>query len=271
MPRLDVSLQCSSGTFVKTKQLTCTLWWLIWLISSTSVWSQSVPPSGRLIPFIWSIKVSKSSLHLSQIWAFYGVQPKEQVRSFYFLRKFWTALLGYKDLLPGLQIQRECFSTFSGIWSFELQWQMPTLQRSFGSFAAFSVEAWLDDNNKSEVKKNARHYFWWNYLPNKDQNKKSNPSTLLLRLLRSLRWLYKTHTMCFEGGDTFGAQAHDFGAKNIDIQFFWNFSAWYCPTPAIRTSIKSALNSLFSAVDYINHCYLNEKRGNPMNSQTSIP
>jgi len=30
---------------------------------------------------------------------------------------------------------------------------MPTLQRSFGSFAAFSVEAWLDDNNKSEVKK----------------------------------------------------------------------------------------------------------------------
>ena len=121
MPRLDVSLQCSSGTFVKTKQLTCTLWWLIWLISSTSVWSQSVPPSGRLIPFIWSIKVSKSSLHLSQIWAFYGVQPKEQVRSFYFLRKFWTALLGYKDLLPGLQIQRECFSTFSGIWSFELQ------------------------------------------------------------------------------------------------------------------------------------------------------
>jgi len=26
--------------------------------------------------------------------------------------------------------------------------------------------------------------------------------------------------MRFEGGDTFGAQAHDFGAKTIEIQFF---------------------------------------------------
>ena len=39
-------------------------------------------------------------------------------------------------------------------------------------------------------------------------------------LLKKPSTIYKTHTMRFEGGDIFGAQAHDFGAKNIEIQFF---------------------------------------------------